>query len=101
MIRLRFYPLLSLLLPSVAWANGDDSCHGEGWGHMMDVGYGGMFMWLILLVLIGVVVYFVFQSSKSKSSATERPLDVLKKRYARGEITKEQFDQMKKDLSEP
>ena len=68
---------------------------------MMDFESGGMFMWLILLVLIGVVVYFVLQSSKSKSSATESPLDVLKKRYARGEIKKHQFDQMKKDLTGP
>ena len=33
------------------------------WGHMM--GYGGGFMWLIVLVLVGVVIYFLFQVSNS------------------------------------
>ena len=58
-------------------------------------------MWLIFLVLIGVVIYFLLQASKSKGSAgstTETPLDILKKRYAKGEIDKEEFEQKKKDL---
>jgi putative membrane protein len=62
---------------------------------------GRGFMWLILLVLIGVVIYFLLQISKPKSSdgsVMETPLDILKKRYAKGEIDKEEFDRMKKDL---
>ncbi|MDY0188722.1 MAG: SHOCT domain-containing protein [Syntrophus sp. (in: bacteria)] len=30
----------------------------------------------------------------------ETPLDILKKRYAKGELTKEDFDRMKRELSE-
>jgi putative membrane protein len=77
----------------------------RGWenGHMMNYGfgYGGMFMWLIFLIVLGVAVYFIVQASKSKdiiSQAQDTPLDILKKRYAKGEITKEEFDRMKKDL---
>lgn len=69
---------------------------GYGYG-----GYGGGFMWLMMIVLIGIVVYFLFQVSKSKNSVgsdMETPLDILKKRYAKGEIDKEEFDRMKKDL---
>jgi len=77
----------------------------RGWenGYMMNYGfgYGGMFMWLIFLIVLGVAIYFIIQASKSKDVAgqvQDTPLDILKKRYAKGEITKEEFDRMKKDL---
>lgn len=74
-----------------------------GWGHMMGSGgYGGIFMWLILIILAGIVIYFVFAWSKrgqnADNPARESPLDILKKRYARGEITKEKFDRLKNDI---
>jgi len=71
------------------------------WGHMMGYGYGGGFMWLIGLVLVGAVIYFLLKASKSKGSngsVMETPLDILKKRYAKGAIDKEEFDRRKKDL---
>jgi len=83
-----------------ACAQGPNSPMGN-WGHMMGYGYGGGFMWVILVVLVSVVIYFLLQASKSKGSAgstTETPLDILKKRYAKGEIDKEEFEQKKKDL---
>ena len=58
-------------------------------------------MWLIVLVIVGVVIYFLLQTSKSKSpegANLETPLDILKKRYAKGEIDKDEFEQKKKDL---
>ncbi len=33
-----------------------------------------------------------------KATPSETPLGILERRYARGEITKEEFDQMKQDL---
>jgi putative membrane protein len=71
------------------------------WGHMMGYGYGGGFMWLIILALVGVPVYFLLQVSKSKGTdrqIIEKPLDILKMRYAKGEIDKEEFDRKKKNI---
>jgi putative membrane protein len=76
-----------------------------GWEprHMMNYGfgYGGMFMWIIFLIVLGVVIYFIVQTLKSKNVAglaQDTPLDILKRRYAKGEITKEEFDRMKKEV---
>lgn len=58
-------------------------------------------MWILVLVFVGVILYILLQGSKSKGSGVpenETPLDILKKRYAKGEIDKEEFDMKKKDL---
>lgn len=68
---------------------------------------GGMwFGWIFWLVIIGLIVWLLInQSNRSRNQNRdqmnphlESPLDILKKRYAKGEITKEQFEEMKKDL---
>ena len=88
------------------------SCAGEGYyspqgrgglGGMMHYGfgYGGMFMWIIFLVVVGLLVYFIVYSQKTKgqtSTQNESPLDILKRRYAKGEIAREDYERMKKDL---
>ena len=72
------------------------------WDYMMRPwGYGGIFMWLILIVILVVVVYFLFERKKSEDGDVperETPLEILKKRYAKGEITKEEFDRMKDEI---
>jgi len=104
MVLKRIFSILTiilLLLTFIACAQGTYNDPMGNWGHMMSYGYGGGFMWIIVLVILGVVIYFLFQVSKSKDSdgsIIETPLDVLKKRYAKGEIDKEEFDRKKKDL---
>jgi putative membrane protein len=61
--------------------------------------FGGWFMWLIPVIVIIVAFCLIMQAQKSRT-IQETPLEILKKRYARGEITKMQFDQMRRDLIE-
>lgn len=74
-----------------------------GWGSMMHYGfgYGGMFMWIIFLIVVGFLIYFIVRSRRIDNRIPEQgesPLDILKRRYAKGEITKEEYEQMKNDL---
>ena len=92
-----------LFFPAGAFADVRDGGCWYGWGHMMGPGFGGMIMWILFLIAIILIVYVLVRVSKTGglgSSPHETPLDVIKKRYAKGEITKDQFDEMKKDLGE-
>lgn len=73
---------------------------GGGRWFMMYNGFGGMFMWIIFIGLIGLLIYLLVRALKGGDRMSETPLEILKKRYARGEITKEDFDRMKKDIVE-
>jgi putative membrane protein len=59
-------------------------------------------MGLVFIAAVGLIVYLVVRGETKKKQGAgdaETPLDIAKKRYARGEITREQFEQLKKDLS--
>jgi putative membrane protein len=66
-------------------------------------GFGMGFMWIILIVIIVAVIflakgYFNPAKEERESKVESAALDVLNKRYAKGEIDKKEFEQKKKDL---
>jgi putative membrane protein len=70
---------------------------------MMDYYYGGMMsgwgifalvFWILVIVGLALLIKYLWERRSGQESA----LDVLKKRYARGEITKEEFEEKKKDI---
>lgn len=73
--------------------------YGWGWG----MGFGMISMVLFwVLVILGIVVlvkWLLGGSSRAGSAEPSRALEVLKERYARGEIGKEEFEEKKRDLS--
>jgi putative membrane protein len=53
---------------------------------------------LIALIVLAVRTCARHESGRPDGSASDDALDILKERYARGEITKEQYDRMRRDL---
>ena len=77
------------------------------WGHMDGYGWGWMgfgmigitLFWVVLIVAIVLLVKMLWGSdSEPRRTQEKSPLDILKERYARGEIEKEEFEQKKRDL---
>ena len=61
------------------------------------------FGWFFWIIIIGLIFVLIWTNTRERNKyipfdGKETAMDILKKRYAKGEITKDQFDQMKKDL---
>lgn len=61
--------------------------------------FGWVFWILLLVVIIWVVYQFLNKNRNSANTKSENAMDILKERYAKGEITKEEYETMKKDLN--
>lgn len=68
--------------------------HFCDWWHF---GSGMGFVWPIILVAVFVIAVLYF-TGKLGGKSSESPRDIIRKRYAKGEINKEEFEQKMKDL---
>ena len=77
---------------------GDWGGYGMGWGMF---GALHMLLWWILIILgIVVLVKWLFGGTAGSARGKEsQALEILKERYARGDIGKEEFEQKRRDLS--
>ncbi len=72
-----------------------------GWPGMMRWwGFGVPLIHILFLALIIFIIVRLFSSGGWYQSHPESAVDILKKRYAKGEISKEEFERMKKDIKE-
>jgi len=65
-------------------------------GHEIRMGVYDFFWVLVVLGLVYFIRIVMIGAKKENSGDTA--LDILKKRYAKGEITKEEFEKIKNDL---
>ena len=59
--------------------------------------FHGVFMLLFWVLVIYLIVWLV-RKAPATTGTKNSAMDILKERYAKGEITKDQFEGMKKDL---
>ena len=60
--------------------------------------FGSIAMIAFWALVVAGIVWLVRQPSSHSSAGNHSALDILKTRYAKGELTKEQFESMKKDI---
>lgn len=90
-------------LPITAWAQ--ERPWGWGWHPMWGMwgawGLGMMLFMLVfwVLVIVGLVLGIRWLVIQGRESRSDTALEILRQRYARGEINKEEFEAKKRDLS--
>lgn len=69
---------------------------GWGWG----MGFGWLFMFLFwVLIILGIIYLVKLIIGGEKKGKEDDPLEILKRRYAKGEISEEEFKKMKEDVT--
>ncbi len=79
-----------------------------GWGPGGYGGYGGGLMWigpilgvLFVIAIILAIIFFVrflVRQDRRGGGREESALEILKRRYAKGDITKQEYEEKRKDL---
>ena len=90
-----------LLEPSSAVAQ--ERSHDWGWGMHPMWGVWGIGMMLMMFVvwgavIVGIVLAIRWLARQSERSRSDRAVDILRERYARGEINKDEFEAKQRDL---
>ncbi|MGV8946280.1 MAG: SHOCT domain-containing protein [Lutibacter sp.] len=69
--------------------------------HQQDYYWGMPMMWFIWIPIFIIIIFVIMKMNNNKRNtpSEDSHLDILKKRYAKGEITKEQFEEMKQTLN--
>ncbi len=95
--------VIIVVLPLVFGAIPGWPCYGYGMtGPWMMGGFGGMWLmpvfWGLIIWAVVALVHGLGESRGSHSLKADSPLEMLKKRYARGEIDKQEYEEKKKDM---
>jgi len=64
----------------------------------LQIGYG----WIIGLIILVVFIGLISESNRRRKNASRKfdsPQDILKTRYARGEISRDEFDEKRRHIS--
>src|SRR5512146_2040538 len=82
---------------------------GNGYGGWMHGGWAwwgmglGFLFWIVLAAALVLIIRAAVSPRADQGAggaAPETPLDVLQKRYARGDISREEYEQKRRDLTD-
>lgn len=94
-----FMPMMQMMMGGWSSPSGFNSMN-----NMMNFGYGfGFFGWtfmilLWVLIIAALVALVKWIANQFRNNGSKSALDILKDRYAKGEIDKKEFEEKKKDL---
>lgn len=105
-----FMPMMNMMLPY--FQKGDWSAPSKNFNNMMNFGYGypmmnwgfGIFGWIFMILWwVVLILAFVFlvkwiSGLMDKNKKGETALGILKKRLASGEISKHEYEELKKEI---
>lgn len=91
---------MSVAVFGVVAVSGRASAQAPGGMGGMGGGTGGGFglLWLVVLVGLGVVAVGAFRSRSQPSAQADTAMETLRRRYARGELSEEEFDRRRESL---
>lgn len=69
--------------------------YGNGWMWHLDWMW---IFWIVFIALIVLIAQFASRSTRSSTDVGPSAEEILKRRYARGEITKEEYEQKLQDV---
>lgn len=103
-----FMPMMQMMMGGGSSPSGFNSFNKQnnpmmwnfGSNQMWGVGWFGLIFMIIFwaLIIAAVIALIKWLSGLSRGSRVFSPLEILKERYARGEINKEEFESRKKDI---
>jgi putative membrane protein len=101
---LTFMTFLILTVPVALMArwrgDGYGYCGGYDFGRYFSFGGRGIMMILTIIILVLLIIWAVkaIKTGQSNPFKSQDPLTILKTRYAKGEISKEEFNEIKKEI---
>ena len=94
--------VILFIFPVLAFADVEGCGFTWGWNQMMNFGHGGgIFTMFMFVIVIGLIIYFIVINTRSNrytGGFSETSLDIIKERFAKGEISEKEFEKMKKAL---
>lgn len=70
-----------------------------GFGHMINFWGSGIMVVIFWAIVIYFIIWLVRNNKANGVNNNNKSVDILKERYAKGEIDKKEFEEKEKDLS--